>query len=505
MSTASICPTLCSVSFKKRLTVYSPFSGSYKLRSQMRTCTCKKTCCVHSSSCRRYWASSYRRRVRRSARHALRPASQSATCEGLSGPEKNTSLGGGGSVRFITPVTETSPWLAFHSSEEAGRIRNKTRLTGVTTLQILRGEFMVVALDSDENLMGLWGWCLHQFHKHFVESRKIQIHLDFDRALAEIRLVLVCPRQGVSVGCSVIDIHAHIAGFFFGDQGRIDPRGSGQFVPHVGTSLVCHKKLHQVLRHGTVASLDLRDHGVSDSGFNGDINRRANDFLPRRLQYALRGFRIEPEIKFVTGRADELRIVGLWAQASAHEDQALGQFSEMRIDGVGERQVRHGTTLIDGHFMRILVHHANEKVSGVLVGGFGGGLTLEHFGNDVVFVPPTIIPGAGECNFSIHGLPQRGLVTAMHTREDGPGHDRNVGAANQLQKPQGVCYLFVAPLVAADHGDPKNLHLRRLNQGQQGLHVAAAGSGTILIDDDLAALLCQSQATCNQQKGDYYL
>jgi hypothetical protein len=44
-----------------------------------------------------------------------------------------------------------------------------------------------------------------------------------------------------------------------------------------------------------------------------------------------------------------------------------------------------------------------------------------------------------------------------------------------------------------------------LNQGQQRLHIAAAGPRTILIDDDFAALLRESQTIRYQQEGDYKL
>ena len=89
----------------------------------------------------------------------------------------------------------------------------------------------------------------------------------------------------------------------------------------------------------------------------------------------------------------------------ADEHQALGQFRKMRINCIGERQVRHGAALIDGHFMGILVHHTDQKVSSVLRGGFCSGLAFEELGNHIVFVPPTIVPGAGECDLSRHRLP----------------------------------------------------------------------------------------------------
>src|ERR1022692_37025 len=124
----------------------------------------------------------------------------------------------------------------------------------------------------------------------------------------------------------------------------------------------------------------------------------------------------------------------------------------MWIDCVGERQVRHGATLVDRHFMRIFVDHADQEVSGVLVGGMGSGLPFRELRNYVMFVPPAIIPGTGERHFSIHCLPQKGFLTAMDERKYGSGHDRNIGAANQLQQSQSMRYLFVAPLIPADDG-----------------------------------------------------
>jgi hypothetical protein len=58
-----------------------------------------------------------------------------------------------------------------------------------------------------------------------------------------------------------------------------------------------------------------------------------------------------------------------------------------------------------------------------------------------------------------------------------------------------MCDFFVAPLIPADHGRPQDLHLRRLSQYQQRLHVASAGPGEILVDDDFAPRLPGSEAT----------
>ena len=80
----------------------------------------------------------------------------------------------------------------------------------------------------------------------------------------------------------------------------------------------------------------------------------------------------------------------------------------------------------------------------------------------------------------------------MHQRKHGAGHDRYIRAPNQFQQSQGVGYLFVAPLVPADNRNPQYFHYRRLNQGQQRLHIANAGPRTILVDDDLPALRGES-------------
>jgi len=132
----------------------------------------------------------------------------------------------------------------------------------------------------------------------------------------------------------------------------------------------------------------------------------------------------------VAWAADELRIVSARARASAHKDQAFGQLGKMRIDPVGERQVRQGAALVDRHFMRIFVDHADQEVSGVLIGRPGSGLPFRQRRNYVMFVSPAIIPGAGKGDLSIHCLPQKAFLAAIHERKYGSGHDRNIGAAN---------------------------------------------------------------------------
>ena len=103
---------------------------------------------------------------------------------------------------------------------------------------------------------------------------------------------------------------------------------------------------------------------------------RADDFLPRRAQHDFRRLRIEPEIEFVPRIVQEFGIVGLRTQASTHEDEFLRQFRKLRIERNGQREVGHRPAFVDRHFVRILVHHADQKMRGILVGWFGGGLAF---------------------------------------------------------------------------------------------------------------------------------
>ncbi len=141
-----------------------------------------------------------------------------------------------------------------------------------------------------------------------------------------------------------------------------------------------------------------------------------------------------------------------------------------------------------------------EEVSGIFLGWLGGGLAFGQLRNHVMFVPPAVIPGAGEGDLAISRLPEERFVTAMDEREDGSGDDWNVGAPNEFEQPQSVRDFFVAPLVAGNDGDAQDFYLRGLDQGQQGLQIAAAGAGTILIDDDFAAGLGEGCGGGNQEK-----
>jgi hypothetical protein len=88
----------------------------------------------------------------------------------------------------------------------------------------------------------------------------------------------------------------------------------------------------------------------------------------------------------------------------------------------------------------------------------------------------------------------------MHEWKYGSRHHRNISTANQFQQPQSMRDLLVAPLVPANDGDAQHFHLGRLNQGQERLHIAAAGSRTVLIDDHFPRMLRECRAPGNQQE-----
>ncbi len=126
---------------------------------------------------------------------------------------------------------------------------------------------------------------------------------------------------------------------------------------------------------------------------------------------------------------------------------------------------------------------------GIFIGGLACGLAFGEGGHDEGLVPPAIIPRAGIGHFSVALLPLLRFLAAADERKRRAGHYGNVGASDDLQEAKRMRYFFVAPLVSANHRDPKHLDLRGLDHHEQGLQIAASGAGAVLVDDDLAARL----------------
>ena len=107
--------------------------------------------------------------------------------------------------------------------------------------------------------------------------------------------------------------------------------------------------------------------------------------------------------------------------------------------------------------------------------------------HDERFVPPAVVPGAGEGDFAVTLLPHLGFCASANQRETGAGHDGDIGAAHDFEQAQGVRYFFIPPRVSADDRDAEDVDLRGLDQKRERLHIAAAGAGAVFVDDDFAA------------------
>ena len=86
---------------------------------------------------------------------------------------------------------------------------------------------------------------------------------------------------------------------------------------------------------------------------------------------------------------------------------------------------------------------------------------------------------------------QRSSQAPVDQREHGAGNHGDVGASHDFEQAQCVRHFFVAPLISANHSDAQDLDLRRLDHHRHGLQVAAAGTGTILIDNHFVAGLSE--------------
>src|SRR5277367_2789541 len=76
--------------------------------------------------------------MRRSRRQVFKFSSQAGVSVELPGPKKNTALGGGGSVKFITPVWETRSCRGFHSSANNGSFAPKLITASNNTTAVAR-------------------------------------------------------------------------------------------------------------------------------------------------------------------------------------------------------------------------------------------------------------------------------------------------------------------------------------------------------------------------------
>ena len=154
-----------------------------------------------------------------------------------------------------------------------------------------------------------------------------------------------------------------------------------------------------------------------------------DDARPGRMQHAMRSFRIDPQIKFAARRLGEFGIVGDRIQARTHHDQLFRERSEFRIDRLRERKIRQRAAFVDCDLVRILAHHAHEKVRGVFVGGLRGGHAFGHRGNVIRpmhGMAARVIPRALIDDLAVERFPSRDEFFRVYERERRAGDDWNV-------------------------------------------------------------------------------
>src|ERR1700687_3516590 len=76
-------------------------------------------------------------------------------------------------------------------------------------------------------------WCgrRQQIDEHLVELLSVKINLYLGGGFHDLRLILFCPTQGISVTSAAAEVHIQITCVLRRDQTRVEPRQGGEFVP----------------------------------------------------------------------------------------------------------------------------------------------------------------------------------------------------------------------------------------------------------------------------------
>ena len=152
-------------------------------------------------------------------------------------------------------------------------------------------------------------------------------------------------------------------------------------------------------------------------------------------------------------------------------------------------KVGHGSGGINRDFVGILPHQANHEVSGVFSRSLDRGRALGHrrdFAGAVHFAPGGKIPRALIDQLAVNRLPLLHVLFAVNQRKFRAGNHRDIAAADDLHQAQRVLDFLIAPGVAGEHGDAEDVGVRGIDQGEDRLHVRAAGTGGVLVNDYFA-------------------
>src|ERR1700679_3641266 len=95
-----------------------------------------------------------------------------------------------------------------------------------------------------------------------------------------------------------------------------------------------------------------------------------------RSQRYMSSLRIEPEVELVARIVGKLRISRLRTQTASHNNDALCQLGEVRVDRNGKGNIRQRTSRVDRDLMRMRMHLTNKKVRSIFGQRLYRGLTF---------------------------------------------------------------------------------------------------------------------------------
>src|SRR5258705_3073380 len=108
------------------------------------------------------------------------------------------------------------------------------------------------------------------------------------------------------------------------------------------------------------------------------------------------------------------------------------------------------------------------------------------------------IRGAEQVLVAVRSLPDFVLFFSAAKRMLRSRHDWNISSTDEFEHAQSVGHVGLEPCVAGYDRDAEDIRLRRLDQQQHRLLVGSGGSGSVLIDDDLAFVLGPTREACHQ-------
>src|ERR1700722_14785073 len=336
-------------------------------------------------------------------------------------------------------------------------------------------------------------WLRHQIDKHFVEFSQIQFLWHIDEIFAKPRLRSRHPDECIAIARAVRVVHVHVKLSLLGDDARIEPSGSGEFVPAIFFVGI----FRDILRRRILRFCDLGDHRFVHARLDGDVDGGDRDFVPAGSgERHVDGLGVPPEIKFASIRG------GPWIRSgrgdrTAHDDEFLGELWYRWIETDRLRDIGERPAGVYRYLVRIFVKHANDEMRGVLFDGLRGGIAFFQVGNFIGTVKGatlpvadrSFVPGSLVADFAVEALPALDQLHAIDQRIDGAGNDGNVGSADQLEHSQRVRHLFVAPHIAADHRDAEDFNFGRLQEDEDRLLVGSGGAARVLINDHFALCL----------------